>query len=86
MGKLPRRDAIEKLFAKLAHAPSNIASLTIGADGTVAATFFPSYPGIEQPAPAAVKTIPGTIFPDDDSPINAADLVLNPISLDDDAN
>jgi len=83
VGKLPRRDAFEGLYRTLAKAPPNVASLKVHADGSVEATFWreqepqPTVPGAPPP-----KLVPGTVFVDDDSPINAADLTLNPPDLD----
>lgn len=86
-----RQRSLKKLYADLKAAPPNVASLELTADG-FKATFFqqggtapsglhtPAIPG-STPGPAT-KLIPGTIFPDDGSPINAVDLVLSPISLD----
>lgn len=82
MAKLPRRDAIRGLYATLKDAPPNLAALSIGADGSVRAEFREprSAPPSETAAPPP-KLVEGTPFPDDGSPINAADLSLNPIDL-----
>jgi hypothetical protein len=84
-----RQPSLKKLYAQLKDAPPNLASLEIAPDGRMKAEFRPpgpvpttttTSPGAP-PAPA-VPLIPGTIFPDDKSPIDAADLTLHPIDLD----
>lgn len=88
-----RRPSLKRLYADLRDAPPNVASLELTEAG-FRVTFFqqggPGPSGSHTPAtvgstPApATKLVKGTPFPDDDSPINVADLTLTPISLDED--
>lgn len=75
-----RRPSLKRLYADLKDAPANVASLEVTADGFKVT--FRGPPGAPQPtAPVsapAPKLIPGTPFPDDNSPINPIDLVLCP--------
>ena len=91
MGKLPDRRTILRLFKLLEKAPPNVASLTLQPDGSFECTFRGAEPARDlaetsMGGGASVKRVPGSIFPDDESPIDAADLVLNPIDLSEDAN
>lgn len=84
-----RLPSLKKLYASLKDAPPNIASLKVTDEGfevsfrdhgtgdrsKVGDSALPA-----QQVPAS-KLVPGTPFPDDGSPINAADLVLSPIDL-----
>jgi len=81
-----RRPSLKRLYADLKDAPSNVASLEVTEAG-----FRVTFRGSEVPAPQAGSTadvgrpvalLPGTPFPDDDSPIDAADLTLHPPVLD----
>lgn len=96
MGKLPDRRTIKRLYETLKDAPPNLASLVVRPDGSFEAQFRqqgepgssgPHTPAVVGSTPApATKLVPGSIFPDDQSPIDAADLTLNPIDLSDEAN
>ena len=86
MAKLPDPRTIRRLYKTLADAPGNLAALTIGRDGSMRAEFVRAEMASEvsrTPAGAATKLVPGTVFPDDETPIDIADLTLNPIDLED---
>ena len=86
-----RRPSLKRLYADLRDAPPNVASLEVTAEG-FKVTFREQRgaPGAEGPhtpvvagsTPAsATKLIAGTPFPDDESPIDVADLTLHPLDL-----
>jgi hypothetical protein len=80
VAKLPRKDAVRRLFETFGSAPPNIAAISVGADGSVRVEYREVSVAPAAP-PAPVKFVPGTNIPDDGSPLNAADLTLNPIDL-----
>jgi hypothetical protein len=87
-----RKPSLKRLYATLKDAPANIASLKVSPDGGFEVSFRVE-PTVVSPDPRhlvmspmppskPVKLIPGTPFPDDDSPIDLADLTLTPPDLD----
>jgi len=87
-----RRPSLKRLYADLKDAPPNVASLEVTEAG-FRVTFKGESPGhfigaapLPPAAPPLVPLIPGTPFPDDDSPLDVADLTLHPIRLDDEQN
>jgi hypothetical protein len=87
VAKLPRRDAIKRLFETFGSPPACVAAVDIKADGSVRfeyrAELVASNPSANAVVQTGPKLVAGTPFPDDDSPINVADLTLNPIGLED---
>lgn len=82
-----RLPSLKRLYASLKDAPTNIASLELTEAGFKVT--FREPPGApDKPAAQAqpVSLIPGTVFPDDKSPIDAADLTLHPIGMDEPGN